>query len=88
MSMKRVLLCGSRGHLVAGRAYRVRARFRGEDAPITTYSEYAATASAGAMLDPDTHQAHQPAFAIALMVLYVVVLTGIAVSVERRRDVA
>ena len=37
---------------------------------VTTYSEYTATASAAAMLDPDTHQTAQPEFgaAIALMV--------------------
>jgi ABC-type transport system involved in cytochrome c biogenesis ATPase subunit len=58
-------------------------------AAVTTYSEYTATASAGAMLDPDTHQAAQPSFdgGIALMVLYVVVLGAIALSVEQRRDV-
>jgi ABC-2 type transport system permease protein len=58
-------------------------------AAVTTYSEYSATASAGAMLDPDTHQAAQPSFggAIALMVLYMVVLSAIAISIEQRRDV-
>jgi ABC-2 type transport system permease protein len=59
-------------------------------AAVTTYSEYTATATASTMLDPDTHQTAQPEFgaAIALMVLYMVVLTGIALGVERRRDVA
>jgi ABC-2 type transport system permease protein len=58
-------------------------------AAVTTYSEYTATASAGAMLDPDTHQAAQPAFgaAIALMIFYMVVVSAIALEVEQRRDV-
>jgi ABC-2 type transport system permease protein len=59
-------------------------------AAVTTYSEYTATNTAAAMLDPDTHLAAMPSFgsAIALMVFYTVVLTGIALSVESRRDVA
>jgi ABC-2 type transport system permease protein len=58
-------------------------------AAVTTYSEYTATASASAMLDPDTHQAAQPSFGggIALMVLYMVVVSAIALPIERLRDV-
>lgn len=59
-------------------------------AAVTTYSEYSFTATASAMLDPDTAVSGQPSFggAIALMVLYAIVLTAIALSVEQRRDVA
>jgi ABC-2 type transport system permease protein len=59
-------------------------------AAVTTYSEYTATATAAAMLDPDTHLRAQPEFgaAIALMAFYVIVLIAVALGVENRRDVA
>lgn len=59
-------------------------------AAVTTYSEYSFTATASAMLDPDTAVSGQPSFGggIALMVLYAVILTAIALAVEQRRDVA
>lgn len=56
---------------------------------VSFYSEYAFTSVASTLLDPDVHESRFPLFgsAIALMVLYLAVLTAIAVWVERRRDV-
>jgi ABC-2 type transport system permease protein len=58
-------------------------------AAVTTYSEYTATSTAATMLDPNTHQTATPSFgaAIALMVLYMTVLSAIALGIERRRDI-
>ena len=59
-------------------------------ASVTTYSEYSVTSVATTLMDPDVRQASsQPEFgsAIALLVVYVVVLSGIAVAIEHRRDV-
>jgi ABC-2 type transport system permease protein len=58
-------------------------------AGVSTYSEYALTSTAASLMDPDVHHSTQPRFgsAIALLVLYTVVLGTVAVFVERRRDV-
>ena len=58
-------------------------------AGITRYSEYSVTAIAASLMDPDVHSTSQPRFgsAIALLVFYAIVLGGIAIAVERRRDV-
>lgn len=56
---------------------------------VSFYSEYAFTAVASVLTDPDGSEGKLPAFgsSIALMVLYAVALTGIAWAVERHRDV-
>jgi ABC-2 type transport system permease protein len=58
-------------------------------AGISTYGEYAVTSAATTLLDPDAQAASQPRFgsAIALLVIYVLVLGAIAIAIERRRDV-
>ena len=58
-------------------------------AGISTYSEYAVTSSAMALMDPAVHHSTEPRFgsAIALLVFYVLILTAIAIAIERRRDV-
>jgi ABC-2 type transport system permease protein len=56
---------------------------------VSFYSEYAFTAVAEVLNNPDVHQGGFPRFgsAVALMVLYAGLLTAIGVGVERRRDV-
>ena len=57
---------------------------------ISLYSDYSLTGISNTLTDPNSHQtASQPDFgsAIALLVLYAVILTGIAIAIERRRDV-
>jgi ABC-2 type transport system permease protein len=59
-------------------------------AGVTRYSEYSVTSIATTLTDPDAQNAAtQPRFgsAIALLVLYVLVLSAIAIAIERRRDV-
>jgi hypothetical protein len=58
-------------------------------AGISTYSEYALTSTAASLMDPDVHHTTQPRFgsAIALLVIYVLVLSAIAIFIEQRRDV-
>ncbi len=56
---------------------------------VSFYSEYSFTTVAAVLGDPDVHQGGFPRFgsAVALMVLYAGLLTGIGVAIERRRDV-
>jgi ABC-2 type transport system permease protein len=58
-------------------------------AGITRYSEYSFTGIGGALADPDTYVSGQPRFgsAIGLLVLYALILAGVAIAVEHRRDV-
>jgi ABC-2 type transport system permease protein len=56
---------------------------------VSFYSEYAFTAVAEVLNNPDVHQGGFPRFgsAVALMVLYAGLLAAIGAGVERRRDV-
>ncbi|MGH2591600.1 MAG: ABC transporter permease [Actinomycetota bacterium] len=53
------------------------------------YSEYSTSAVSQTLLDPDNLQSNQPLFgsAISLLALYAVILAGITLGVEDRRDV-
>jgi ABC-2 type transport system permease protein len=56
---------------------------------VSVYTEYALSSVGTSLMDPDVHQSGDPRYgaAIALIALYVAILTAIATSIERRRDV-
>jgi ABC-2 type transport system permease protein len=58
-------------------------------ANVSFYGEYALTATATVLLDPDNSTGKLPAFggAIALLLIYTGVLAAIAIAIERNRDV-